>query len=115
MRVTGASMSASSNQDIANLGVPTSENGDDKKRKPVELNSARTHKKNKELDKASATNSFMTLAIPTVDQESTVRQSASKLILKVDESGPKAIQPVDVNKQVLGASFNFGSTNMNLQ
>ena len=88
MRVTGASMSASSNKDLANVGVPTSENGEDlSKFKPGGETASPRAKDEKKM--ASPANSLHTLAVPTVDGGS-VRQSASKLILKVDESGNQA-------------------------
>ena len=63
------------------------------------------------MDKASEQNSFMTLAIPTIDRESTLRNSASKLI-KVDENGSQVLEPSATNSpnKILGASFNFGQT-----
>ena len=117
MNLTGQ-LSASSNQDIANLGVrvPTSEDGEDNKRKPAELHgkevrkSPKRREKVEKLEKHSEHNSFMTLAIPTIDRESTVRQSASKLILKVDENSSQALQLLPANGKLVGASFNFGQT-----
>ena len=55
-------------------------NGNKAVKSPKKLNSP------ERMDKQSEQNSFMTLAIPTIDRESTFRQSASKLI-KVDENG----------------------------
>ena len=58
----------------------------------------------------SVQNSLVTLAMPAIDNDSAARQSASELVLEVDESGsqpfrPRAVNPA--NKQMLG-SFNFG-------
>ena len=90
MNVTGQ-MSARSNVDIAMLGVPTRESQETKNtRHAVELSNkkkVRMSNPPEEFDHMNQ-NSSMTLEMPKVDNELSLRQTMSKLI-KIDENSPK--------------------------